>query len=118
MHSEAIVTAMIALSFFSLVFGIIYIRSRENMALIERGINPRNANPKPRHFISLKWGLLLCGAGTGLLLAYIFDNAPGDNPAMYFSLIAIGGGAGLVLSYQMEKKYWLEKEATNREDNE
>ncbi len=110
MRGELFLTALVVLSFFALVFGVIYIRSRENMALIERGINPRTGNPKPKHFINLKWGLLLCGAGTGLLLAYFLDRAPGDNPAIYFSLIAIGGGAGLVLSYQMEKKYWLERE--------
>jgi len=31
-----------------------------------------------------------------------------ENPAIYFSLIAIGGGLGLFGSYKMEKKWWDE----------
>ena len=32
-----------------------------------------------------------------------------DNPALYFALIAIGGGLGLFFSYRIEKKEWLDK---------
>jgi hypothetical protein len=54
----------------------------------------------------LKLGLLLLGAGTGLLLAFIISNnmRGHDHEAIYFALIAIGGGLGLVGSYFMEKK--------------
>jgi hypothetical protein len=31
-----------------------------------------------------------------------------DNPAIYFALIAIGGGLGLVGSYRVEKKELLD----------
>jgi chromate transport protein ChrA len=37
----------------------------------------------------------------------------GDNPAIYFSLIAIGGGLGLIASYAVEKKEWM-----NRRDHQ
>lgn len=119
MGPEIFVAIIVPLAFFALVFGIIYIRNRENMALIERGINPRVADPRPRHFVSLKWGLLLAGAGMGLLAAFFVDASTakwimvggekvyqGDNPAVYFSLIGIGGGIGLILSYFIEKKHW------------
>ena len=59
---------------FAMIFGIVYIRSRENMALIEKGLNPRVKDMRPRPFINLKWGLLLIGSGLGLLFAYIIDN--------------------------------------------
>jgi hypothetical protein len=62
--------------------------------------------------------LLLIGAGIGLFTAYILDvfilgeaGRPyhsDENPAIYFSLIAIGGGLGLLGSYKMEKKWWDE----------
>lgn len=119
MGPEVILATLIPLSLFALIFGIVYIRNKENMALIERGINPRISDPRPRHFVSLKWGLLLAGAGCGLLIANIIDmNNPhwnvttggtrykDDNEAIYFALIAIGGGIGLVLSYLIERKYW------------
>ncbi len=112
---------------FAMIFGIVYIRSRENMALIEKGLNPRLNKSGPRPFIYLKYGLLLIGAGLGLLFAYILDeqvlhhgdivrhlngqDIPDDNrnPAIYFALIAMGGGLGLVVSFLIEKKYWLNK---------
>ncbi len=54
-------------------------------------------------------------AGLGLLIAYFLDNnMPGDNnEAIYFALIAIGGGTGLISSYAVEKKEWL-----NSRDNQ
>ncbi len=116
---EVIPEMLIPISFFTLVFGIAYIRNKENMALIDRGINPRNSDQRPKHFVNLKWGLLLAGAGMGLLAAYFIDYntaqrvmAAGkyDGTAIYFSLIAMGGGIGLILSYFIEKKYWDGKE--------
>ena len=168
---------------FAMIFGIAYVRSKENMAMIEKGLNPRNKDVRPRPFINLKWGLLLMGSGFGLLFAYIIDNTiikhdkstvshttsitigghqtvekkkieivldsnrakdttlsatalakndgtngkddDGDdedehsithiknndpeNPALYFALVAIGGGLGLFFSYRIEKKEWLDK---------
>ena len=105
------------------IFAIVYLRNKENMALIERGVNPRNTEEaKPKPFFSLKYGLLLIGSGLGLLIAYLMDmqmrvkvvQADGDfyyqdNPPLYFALIAVGGGLGLVVSYFIEKKHWLDK---------
>lgn len=123
MGPEVIVATLVPLSICALIFGIVYTRNKENMALIERGINPRISDPRPRHFVNLKWGLLLAGAGLGLLIAFFIDESTArwittsagdkykdDNPAIYFSLIAIGGGIGLVLSYFIEKKHWKEIE--------
>ena len=105
-----------------MIFGIAYLRSRENMSMIEKGMNPRQIKSTPRPFISLKYGLLFIGVGLGLLIARLVDvnmshsftsqlgnMQDGDNPAIYFALVGIGGGAGLVISYAIEKKYWLDK---------
>jgi len=112
MHgAEMLVPILVPLGFFAMVFGIIYLRTRENMALIEKGINPKEYANRPAPYRSLKTGLLFVGAGIGLLLAFLIDKNSGirmdDNPAIYFSLIAIGGGAGLIISYVIEKKEWL-----------
>ncbi len=122
-----LISTIIPVTFFALIFGIVYIRNKENMALIERGLNPRQraSDYRPRPFVNLKYGLLLIGSGSGLLLAYILDSVwlghrvvvtngginstDSDNPAIYFALIAIGGGIGLVISYAIEKKEWLDK---------
>jgi len=111
------------LAFFAMVLGIFYLRSRENMAMIEKGMNPRQAARSiPRPFISLKYGLLLTGMGLGLFIARMIDvstrhkiiTSSGDfyyedNPAIYFALIGLGGGLGLVISYLIEKKHLIDK---------
>jgi hypothetical protein len=117
------VDILVPLSLFALIFGVFFLRSREKMALIEKGINPE-AGDRPKPFINLKWGLLLLGSGLGLLCAWLLvrfvvapnaspsgvDHAGAFNPVfLYFSLIAIGGGAGLFLSYRIEKKEWLDR---------
>ena len=105
--------------FFAMVFGIVYLKTRENLSMLEKGLNPKQQFSRPAPFKSLKLGLLLTGAGLGLLVAYIIDIAitRGDTfyrhhdniPMLYFSLIAVGGGLGLITSYAMEKKYLVDK---------
>ena len=92
-----------------MIFGIVYLRTRENMAMIDKGMNPKRHANLPAPFRSLKFGLLLAGAGAGLLLAYFIDHnmaRPHEEAPIYFSLLAIGGGLGLIGSYSMEKKAW------------
>lgn len=105
--AELLVPILVPLGAFAMVFGIIYLRTRENMAMIEKGMNPKQYANRPAPFRSLKNGLLFLGAGLGLLLAYIIDQSSGwhrGNEAVYFSCIAIGGGLGLIASYAIEKK--------------
>ena len=103
---------------FAMIFGIYYLKTRQNMAMIEKGMNPKEFANRPAPYKNLKWALLLIGAGVGLLLAYLIDIMllrsiahQHDNPAIYFSLIAIGGGVGLFGSYQIEKKWWDENKS-------
>lgn len=106
-----LIPIVVSVGLFALIFGIVYLRSREKMAMIERGMNPGVEISKPinRNFV-LTWGCLLIGSGLGLFLAYILDNTlyfakeNNDNPAIYFSMIAIFGGGGLFISYLIEKK--------------
>jgi hypothetical protein len=105
------------------------------MAMIEKGMNPKEFANRPAPYKNLKWALLLIGAGTGLFLAYMLDtylikhtyftetygsntyhhrSSEDGTPAIYFALIAIGGGIGLFGSYKMEKKWWDENKITNQ----
>jgi hypothetical protein len=107
-----------SVSICTLIFGIRYFNSRESMAMIERGLDPKTKpERRPAPYRNLKWGLLLVGSGIGLFLAYLLDNfvlinirehtydhAP--NAPIYFALIAIGGGIGLILSYRIERKHF------------
>ena len=110
---------LVPITLFAMIFGIVYLRSRERMAMIEKGLNPGLNGSTPAPYINLKWALLLIGSGTGLLLAFLLTNyvlAPSANIGgehsngpynpvfIYFALIAIGGGLGLFVSYKIEKK--------------
>jgi hypothetical protein len=119
---EVLVPVVMFAGGFAMVFGIVYLRTRQNMAMIEKGMNPKEFTNRPAPYRNLKWGLLLVGAGLGLFLAYLIDNFMlykishtdsfgnnGANVPIYFALIAIGGGLGLIQSYRIEKKEILER---------
>jgi|SRR4051812_41696 hypothetical protein len=114
--SPFLIPILISLGAFAMVFGIIYLKTRENLAMLEKGFNPKENANRPAPFRSLKTGLLFLGAGVGLLLAYIIDSnmtsesfRHHDSAPLYFSLIAIGGGLGLIGSYSIEKKHLLDR---------
>ena len=119
MHgSEMMVAILIPISFFAMVFGVVYLFKKENLAMIEKGMNPKDKMFRPAPFRSLKWGLLLLGAGLGLLIAFFIDmNLPYrvEPVGIYFALIAMGGGLGLIGSYFVEKKHWYDKKGINGE---
>ena len=107
-----LIAVLVPLAGMAMLFGIVYLYKRENLAMIEKGMNPKIYRPAP--YSNLKYGLLLVGSGIGLLLAYLVDMASTaidgeENPSIYFALIAIFGGLGLVLSYRIEKKEVLDK---------
>lgn len=103
---------IVSLGSLAMVFGIVYLYKRERMAMIERGMDPRRYKPRSAPYHTLKWGLLLIGAGFGLFLANILcrttfkttDYDDASNVAVYFALISIFGGLGLFASYRIEKK--------------
>ena len=124
--SEALIFIVMFTGLFACVFGIYYLNTRQNLAMIEKGMNPKIRYNRPAPFKNLKWALLLVGAGAGLLVAYLVDVTiiqraytyvvngeirhewHNDNPAIYFALIAMGGGLELFGSYKIEKKWWDE----------
>ncbi len=115
--AEAIVPVTMFAGGFAMVFGIYYLKTRQNLAMIEKGMNPKEFANRPAPYKNLKWALLLIGAGAGLFAAYLLDNYvlsggynthyhDDKNVPIYFALIAIGGGLGLFGSYRIEKKWW------------
>jgi hypothetical protein len=113
--AEVLIPILVPLGGCALIFGIFYLKTRENMAMIEKNMNPKQFANRPAPYRNLKNGLLFLGAGLGLLIAYFIDtnmyrgDFHDENPAIYFACIAIGGGLGLIASYAIEKKEVLNK---------
>ncbi|WP_127133136.1 DUF6249 domain-containing protein [Pseudoflavitalea rhizosphaerae] len=115
-----LVPVVLFLSMFGCLFGIVYMWRKENLVMIEKGLNPKEYRPAP--YKNLKWGLLMVGAGIGLFLSFLIqvskvfnlsEDETGAYVAMYFALIGIFGGLGLILSYRIEKKETLDNRNSN-----
>jgi len=106
-HLELLIPIFTSLGFFLLIFGIVYLRNKEKMAMIERGMDPRLQvdNAGSRNYV-LTAGMLMVGGGIGLFLAYILEWSMqlNDAEAIYFAMIAFFGGLGLLAAYMIEKK--------------
>lgn len=110
--TRAMIPIILFICMSATLFGIFYLRNKEHMALIERGINPKESYRRFGSLTYLKYGLLLVGVGLGLLIAYLIDESlptkglhmGPQRPALYFSLIGICGGVGLIVSYFIERK--------------
>ena len=102
---------LIVLVIFASVFGIIFViaaaRNREKMAMIEKGVNPKDfmTDRKPNSYGILKWALLLAGLGFGLFIGSLLDayTSIEEEPA-YFAASLFFGGLGLFLSFIIAKK--------------
>lgn len=107
---ERTLAIFIPIAFFIVVFGIVYVvvtaRNRERMALIEKGADPKlfESVKKTSNGGVLKWALLMVGIGLGIFLATLLVEAGMNEPASYFSMIFLCGGAGLLVSYKIEQK--------------
>lgn len=96
--------------FISIAVVIIVIRKFQNderLALIEKGgdANIFNSTKKSNSFPALRYGLLLIGAGIGILVGNIVaESRVIDDEAAIFSCLMIFGGLGLFASYFIERK--------------
>ncbi len=101
---------LVPLASFAMIFGIVYIivtaRNRERLSLIEKGADPKlfESVKKTSSGGLLKWALLMIGIGLGIFLATLLVDAGMNEPASYFGMIFLFGGAGLLLANRMEQK--------------
>ena len=101
---------LIPLIFLATVFGIIFVvvsaRNRERMAMIDKGVNPKDfLSAGPNVYGILKWALLLVGLGFGLFIGSVLETytmLPEEGG--YFASAFFFGGVGLVGAFLISKK--------------
>ena len=98
----------LGLGAFLMVWGMRYLENKENMAMIERGIEPQKKRRQADPSRTLKNSLMFIGAGLGLLLALFISRAAGleegERTGVFFALIAVFGGLGMLGAYLYERK--------------
>ncbi len=95
----------------------LFARRKERMAIIEKislnegAVIPPDItkwfSPPTQTSWALRLGLLLAGLGLGLGIAVIMNYCMGNLPngdALYFALMLLFGGLGLVIAYLIEQK--------------
>ena len=102
---------LIVLIIFAAVFGVVYVivsaRNRERMAMIEKGVSPKDflTDRRPNSYGVLKWALLLIGLGFGLFIGSILEAYTSiPEEAGYFASALFFGGAGLFGAFLLAKK--------------
>lgn len=115
---------LVPLAFFGVVAAVLLkhfeTRHKEQMAMIEKGINPADFKSSPPFRLgqgnvlsNLKWGLLLVFVGAGLLVGSQVRNIFGlgfvnEEPAV-FGTVLIAGGIALIIFYLIAAKKLKEK---------
>ncbi len=93
----------------AIIISLAYFKNRriERTALIASGKDAsifEEINRKPKHYLTLKYGMFLVGLALGVLMgAYLEANTSMDEAAAYFSMILAFGGLSLVLFYLLMK---------------
>lgn len=99
---------LIPIALFAMVYGIVFlvVRHKERVALIDKGADATIFESSKRQPSSLKWGLLLVGIGTGILLGKILAvyTTLNEEPA-FFSMICLFGGIGLIIYHFVANKF-------------
>ena len=105
MELEPIFVTAIVFGFTYAIFDL-FIKRKERMAIIERGIDPTNLKARPRPGVfALKLGLMFIGIAIGLFLGSVLvETTTIHDESAYFSMVFLFGGIGLVISHFLEKK--------------
>ncbi len=108
---DLIVIALIVLTIVVLIVSLAYIivttRHKERMALLEKGLDPKeylNDRFLPN---TLRLGMFTFGIGLGFIVALTLDEfifVELDNPALYAGVLLLFGGLGLIAFYWFFKK--------------
>ena len=101
---------LIVLVIFAALFGIVWViassRNRERMAMIEKGVNPKEfmTDRRPNSYGILKWALLLVGIGFGLFIGSLLEAYTSiSEESAYFACALFFGGAGLFMAFLIAK---------------
>jgi len=99
---------LVGIAFFAVVYGIfhLYVRRKERLALIDKGLTANIFNSEANVSPSLKYGIFFIGIAIGFLMGEVLANSTRmDEGIAYLSMIFLFGGIGLVIYYFIAQKH-------------
>lgn len=97
----------VPLSFFLAIFAILYVywttRTKERLALIDKGADASIFKSESSKYALLKWGIFLIGAAIGVITGYALANLVNEVVA-FFTMIFFFGGIGLIAAHFVVRK--------------
>lgn len=106
-----LIPILVPLGVFLMIYAVSKQESEVKKKMIENGMNPKDISGRKLGSGALKAGGLLIGGGLGLFLAKMLDSTGSfghDPEAIYFGLIALFGGIGLVIAHNVARKQYKE----------
>ncbi len=97
----------VPLSFFLAIFAILYVywttRTKERLALIEKGADASIFKTPPSKYALLKWGIFLIAVAIGVITGFALSNVINE-VAAFFTMILFFGGLGLIVAHFITNK--------------
>jgi preprotein translocase subunit SecD len=102
----------VPIAFFLTIFAILYVyyttRSRERLALVEKGADASLFKVPDSKYTLLKWGIFLIALAVGVISGFALSNVVNEVVA-FFTAILLFGGIGLIVAY------WITSKLTGKE---
>ncbi len=98
---------LVPLGAFAMVVAIVYLRQRkaERVLMIERGVDPKIFETRKQPMQNLKWGILLVGLGSGLIIANALSHTVYfTKEEAYFAMLFLFGGVSLLVFHYIDWK--------------
>ena len=92
----------VPISLFLAIFAILYVyfttRTKERLALVEKGTDASIFKLESSKYALLKWGIFLIALSVGVISGYFLSGVINEVTA-FFTMILFCGGLGLIVAY-------------------
>jgi hypothetical protein len=96
----------VPIGFFLALFAILYVywttRTKERLALVEKGMDAGIFKGECSQYALLKWGIFLIALAIGVLGGFAFSQVINEVVA-FFTMILLCGGIGLIVAFWVTK---------------